>query len=220
MNHNNGLGDVSDGKLYDVNDMVKADTRGCQGCSACCHDMDIALNPYDIHQIKNHEKVSFEVLLEDSIELHEDGRLLLPYLKMSGKDYACSYLNEEGRCLIHGARPGICRLFPLGRYYEGSDFKYVIKPGECVKADLSKIKVKKWIGIGDYQNNKAFILQWHGFLKTLKWRVKFIHDEEALAGVRRDLLDTFYMAEIHESKNFYQWFEETLPVIKDRLGVL
>ncbi len=28
--------EISDGRLYGVNDMVKADCGGCAGCSVCC----------------------------------------------------------------------------------------------------------------------------------------------------------------------------------------
>ena len=31
--------EVSDGKLYGLRDMVKADCGGCEGCSDCCRGM-------------------------------------------------------------------------------------------------------------------------------------------------------------------------------------
>ena len=39
MKRNVSLEEISDGKLYTSNDMVKADCGDCQGCSACCHGM-------------------------------------------------------------------------------------------------------------------------------------------------------------------------------------
>ena len=33
------LNEVSDGKLYTSNDLVKAGCNDCQGCSACCESM-------------------------------------------------------------------------------------------------------------------------------------------------------------------------------------
>ena len=44
------LSEISDGKLYTGNDMVKADCRGCAGCSSCCQGMgsSIILDPLDI----------------------------------------------------------------------------------------------------------------------------------------------------------------------------
>ena len=44
------LNEVSDGKLYTSNDLVKAGCNDCQGCSACCESMadTIILDPFDI----------------------------------------------------------------------------------------------------------------------------------------------------------------------------
>ena len=33
------LDKITDGKRYQLSDMVKADCDDCKGCSACCHDM-------------------------------------------------------------------------------------------------------------------------------------------------------------------------------------
>ncbi len=35
MRRNIRLEEISDGRLYTANDMVKADCRDCEGCSAC-----------------------------------------------------------------------------------------------------------------------------------------------------------------------------------------
>ena len=46
---------------------------------------------------------------------------------MNNEKEACYFLNEEGRCSIHSFRPGICRLFPLGRFYEEEGFRYFLQ---------------------------------------------------------------------------------------------
>ena len=33
------LKEISDGKLYEANDMVKAGCDDCRGCSSCCRGM-------------------------------------------------------------------------------------------------------------------------------------------------------------------------------------
>lgn len=47
------LNEISDGKLYNSNDMVKADCGGCMGCSSCCQGMgnSIILDPLDLHRL-------------------------------------------------------------------------------------------------------------------------------------------------------------------------
>ena len=46
---------VSDGKFYQLGDMVKADCQGCAGCSECCRGMgtSIVLDPLDVHRISS-----------------------------------------------------------------------------------------------------------------------------------------------------------------------
>ena len=60
MIRNCSLEEISDGKLYSENDMVKTDTNQCQGCnSVCCHGMgdSIVLDPYDICRLCYHRRV-------------------------------------------------------------------------------------------------------------------------------------------------------------------
>ena len=53
MERNIDMREVSDGKLYDLEDMVRADCAGCAGCSACCKGMgsSIVLDPLDMHRL-------------------------------------------------------------------------------------------------------------------------------------------------------------------------
>ena len=39
MRREQTLEEISDGKLYDSNDMVKADCHDCEGCCDCCQGM-------------------------------------------------------------------------------------------------------------------------------------------------------------------------------------
>lgn len=163
------LNDISDGRTYSENDMVKADTAGCAGCHKCCTGMgsSIVLDPYDVWQIKIGLNKSFQELLNEGlVELNMVDGLILPNLRMN-EDERCSFLNEEGRCSIHKLRPGICRIFPLGRIYENGEFKYFLQKDQCVKDNRAKIKIKKWIDIDNIPENRRFINEWHSFIKNV-----------------------------------------------------
>ena len=146
MKRNIDIKEISDGKLYGPNDMVKADCRGCEGCSACCHGMgtSIVLTPLDIYRLEKELNASFGELMTKGVELNLADGVILPNLAMRGEKEACAFLNDSGRCTIHGARPDICRLFPLGRIYEEKGFRYFLQVYECEKKDRLKVKVKKW----------------------------------------------------------------------------
>ena len=216
----NILDEISDGKLYDIEDMVKADTCGCDGCSDCCKDVGdlVVLTPFDIYEMKNFLGVEFDELLGNKIELRENNKISLPYLKMQNKSKNCSFLNEEGRCTIHSKRPNICRLFPLGRVYKDNDFKYFLQIGNCPKENLQDVKVSNWVGIENYDENKRFILEWYNFIKALTFRLKFVYDEKEIEKVNQVLLDSFYRININD--DFYSVFFKSLPEIKNRLGII
>ena len=117
------LKDISDGKLYSSNDMVKVGCHDCNGCSACCCDMgeSILLDPMDVWRLERTLDRAFEQLLAGAIDLHVEDGLILPNLEngIIRDRTKMFFFNEEGRCSIHAFRPGICRLFPLGRNYDG-----------------------------------------------------------------------------------------------------
>ena len=72
MRRNVDLNEISDGKLYTSNDMVKADCYECQGCSACCRGMgkSIILDPIDLFHLKQATGKDFAGLLNQEIELN------------------------------------------------------------------------------------------------------------------------------------------------------
>ena len=76
--------EISDGKLYGPNDLVKADCGDCHGCFDCCRGMgqSILLDPLDIYRLTGNLKVTFEELLADKIELNVVDGLILPNLKI------------------------------------------------------------------------------------------------------------------------------------------
>ena len=54
MKRNVSLEEISDGRLYGEQDMVKADCHGCNGCHKCCTGMgnSVVLDPYDMRRMK------------------------------------------------------------------------------------------------------------------------------------------------------------------------
>ena len=220
MRSRNILEEISDGKLYDIDHMVKADTCGCSGCSDCCKDVGdlVVLTPFDVYEIANHLGVEFYELLGDKIQLRTNNKISLPYLKMQNKTKNCSFLDKDGRCMIHSKRPNICRLFPLGRVYKDNDFKYFLQIGNCPKNNLKDVKVRDWIGIENYNENKKFILEWHNFIKALTFRLKFVRDEKEIDEINKILLDNFY--NIKKEDDFYSTFAKILPEIKNKLGII
>lgn len=211
--------EISDGKLYELNDLVKANCNDCEGCSACCQGMgnSIVLDPLDCYRFIQNTNKTFEELLVDSIELNMVDGIILPNLKMAGTEEKCSFLNREGRCSIHSFRPGICRLFPLGRFYENNNFKYFLQVHECKKPNKTKIKVRKWIDTPDIKNNEQFILDWHYFLKELQNRMANTKEDNIIKGISMYVLKNIYIKPYDIDIDFYEQFNERLREAKKNL---
>lgn len=204
------MSEVSDGRFYTANDLVKADCGGCPGCSSCCRGMgsSILLDPLDIHRLCGGLHTDFSSLMADKIELNIVDSLILPNLKMAGSGEACTFLNADGRCSIHAFRPGICRLFPLGRFYEGHSFKYFLQVHECPKENKAKVKVKRWLDTPDLKKYEKFIGDWHYYLKDLQKEVEA--DPERIKQVSMELLNRFYIMPYDQGKDFYEQFYKRL----------
>lgn len=215
------LNEISDGKLYGLEDMVRADCAGCAGCSACCRGMgfSVVLDPFDVHRLVTGTGQSFEALLQRHLELNVVDGVILPNLKMAGENEACAFLNEEGRCSVHPHRPGICRIFPLGRLYEDGIFQYILQVHECKKGNRSKVKVKKWIDTPDAKNYDNYIAKWHYFLKKLQKIAK--EDEEGTAAktISMYVLRTFYLTPFSADNDFFEQFYVRLSGACDLFGL-
>lgn len=215
MKRDVSLEEISDGRLYGRNDMVKADCHGCKGCFKCCTGMgnSVILDPYDVYRLqKGLGKGLSELLGEGKVELSVTEGLVLPNLKMAGKDERCTFLNEEGRCSIHENRPGLCRLFPLGRFYENGDFKYFLQTGQCTDSNRTKIKVSKWIDTPDQVRNHEFICRWHSLLNRMEEEAAGAEDLENAKRLNMKMLQFFFMTPYETERDFYEQFEERLEV--------
>ena len=215
--------EISDGNLYTANDMVKADCQDCKGCSACCRGMgdSIVLDPYDVWQMSAGLGETFEELMKGKIALGVVDGMILPHLDMDDGTLGCPFLNEAGRCKIHAFRPGICRLFPLGRFYEEDGFKYFLQIHECQKKDRTKIKVKKWLGIANLKAYENYITSWHAFLKNCETALADLSAEEAKIlqiFILRTFYQTPYQAELAAGDAFYSEYEKRRELVRMKLN--
>ena len=231
MLRNVSLEEISDGRLYGLNDMAKLGCNDCSGCSSCCRGMGntIVLDPYDVWRLTGGLGVSLQQLLAGHLELNVVDGIILPNLKLAGDSEQCTFLNEAGRCSIHPSRPGICRLFPLGRYYEEDGFRYILQVHECEKQNRSKVKIRKWMDTPDMERYDAYIADWHAFLSKLRAKL----EKETLAGASSDaadeeassqdlaksismyVLQQFYLLLYDTSRDFYSQYEARMAAAKE-----
>lgn len=212
----NELRKITDGKFYELNDMVKVGCHDCEGCSTCCQGMgqSILLDPYDVYMLTTSLGKSFEELMEGPVELHVEEGLILPNLKMVGGEgqEKCSFLNDKGRCSIHSIRPGICRLFPLGRNYEGDRMNYFLLTNECPATNRTKMKVSKWIDATNVKQYQQFLIDWHKLTKAFRAEILESDDDVQSKNLTMLFLQLFYMKPYHKDE-FYDEFYERMRSI-------
>ncbi len=215
--------DISDGRTYDANDMVKLGVEDCNGCHACCCGTGETLNldPYDIYRLETGLNLDFRQLFAGHLELRVADGVIMPFLRMDKEltvthgelkvieKEACTFLNGNGRCSIHDHRPVICRLFPLGRLYEESGHKYILMENECHKERRIKIKIKKWLETPDFSKYDAYIDTWHGFITGITDRAATMPEEE-LKSINKAILENFYFTDYDVNRDFYGQFHERM----------
>ena len=213
---NKNLEEISDGKIYGLCDMVRVACNDCEGCHSCCEDMgdSIILDPLDVYLLQKNLGMTVESLLEKKIELRMVDGLILPNLMMNEKTNCCVFLNEKGRCSIHTFRPGICRLFPLGRIYEDDKLQYFLQSDGCVKQNRSKVKISKWLDTPELKKNQQYLIDWHSFRKKMETIISDMIDEKTVKTIVMFLLHTFFIQPYDVNKDFYLQFYERLEKIE------
>lgn len=206
------LEEISDGKLYELNDMVKADCHDCEGCCDCCTGMgdSVILDPLDVWRLCTNLGKTAEELFAGELELGVADGNILPHLRMTGKEERCVFLNEQGRCSVHAFRPGFCRLFPLGRYYENDTFKYFLQIHECKKQNRSKIKVRKWVDTPDLKRYEQYINDWHYFLLDVQEVLYNTEDTQLIKNLNLYVVNRFFIKPYETDKDFYEQFYQRL----------
>lgn len=211
------LNEISDGKLYTKDDYVRVTSEECKGCSECCRTVGdtILLDPLDIFNLSKATGKDFKGMMEDIIELRLVDGCILPNMMMQEDTDACGMLTPDGRCGIHKARPGFCRLFPLGRIYdEDGSFHYLIQTHECPYPEKGLVKVSDWLGYEDMEAYEAFNRDWHALVKSVGAYSEGCSDPEAAKKANWMLVRLFFERPYDLTADFYPQFYERLKLLQ------
>lgn len=212
------MDDISDGKLYTANDLVKADSLGCTGCHACCCHMgsSIVLDPLDVHHLSEALGKPAADLFDGPLALTLADKIVLPVIAMTADTDQCPFLDERGRCSVHAARPGFCRLFPLGRFYDGTGFSYFLQTGQCKKEHLAKVKVRQWLSVPNLKRYERFVCDWHYFLRDTAAASEGL-SPQLVKTLHSYILKSFYLTPYDPSEDFYSQFQSRLEQARQLL---
>lgn len=208
------LSEISDGKFYQVDDVVHCGTKGCKNCYACCAVTGdaVVLDPYDCAALCYACNVGFDALLERHIGLRPVDGLILPFVNKTvdqNGEEICVFLDDERHCMIYAARPGICRMFPLGRVYdaEARDFSYILQIHEC-EHRTEDVRIRDWLKIPQVERYEQFVKDWHFFMKDAEHVMHAHPEEDFVKKLCMAILNVFYRKPY--GTDFYGEFSERL----------
>ena len=224
------LKDIYDGNFYTSEDMVMVGCHDCEGCSDCCRQTGdtIILDPYDMYLLTKGTGKVFTDMIEKEIEIRLVDGLILPNLMQHHEengtpedvsDDRCPFLSAEGRCSIHAYRPGFCRLFPLGRFYEGDGFHYILQKDECSRTNRYPVRVRDWLEIPDLKAYEDFIRSWHSFCRKAGSASGML-TERSRDSVMRYVLQVFYVEPYRTKAEFRPQYERRMQICRKALAAI
>ena len=128
----------------------------------------------------------------------------------------CPFLSDAGRCTIHSFRPGLCRLYPMGRYYTEEGFRYILQKDECTDRPKTPVLLRDWLGIEDLPRYEAFVLVWHDFKKELQRPVPAL-TQRSRDSVLRYVLQIFFVHPYLTKQDFYPQFKVRMETCREAL---
>ena len=228
------LEDIYDGNFYSPDDFVMIGCHDCAGCSDCCRQTGdtIILDPWDMYMLSKGTGKVFTDMIEKEIEIRLVDGLILPNLmqhhessdaqdaqkKESPYDH-CAFLSEEGRCLIHAWRPGLCRLYPMGRCYEGDQFRYILQKDECSRQNRYPVKLRDWLEIPDLESYECFVRDWHRFLRQAG-NASAKLTEKSSDSVMRYILQVFFVEPYRTGRPFLPQYENRMRICRQALHAI
>lgn len=118
---------------------------GCKMCGSCCRHRDepIILTGYDVYNIAKGLGIEPADVVKEYTELYPGPDSYLPIVVLKERLDASCKLLRSGKCTVQENKPLVCRLYPLGRYSDGKEFKY-FKQNACLGKG-EEIRVGDWL---------------------------------------------------------------------------
>lgn len=120
-------------------------TFGCKMCGNCCRKRSeaIVITGYDLYNIAKANNMEATEALIKFTDCYRGTDSHLPVICLKERlDGSCSLL-RKGKCTVQKDKPVVCRLYPLGRFFDGKEHRY-FKQKACT-GNGETIKVKDWL---------------------------------------------------------------------------
>lgn len=198
--------------------------------TACCHDIQIVLTPYDIMILRKRLNIAAHEFIVQYTEPTFLEKTDMPgvQMKMTEEKSGCPFVSSEG-CAVYEDRPTACRYYPVGMadFHEGGQedakeekFFFLVKEPHCKGFE----EAKQWT-IGEWRTDQGLDVrdemnkEW---LRLIMRRKSFGHQATLSEAAQR----MFFMAStdmdhfrkfVFESSflDTYEVDQETIDTIKE-----
>lgn len=145
--------------------------KGLPCFTKCCANLNLVLTPYDVLRLKNRLNLSSETFLDRYTNSFVDEKYGVPVVKLKMNNHEtrrCPFVRPEG-CIVYEDRPGVCRLYPLGRaaskIYEmhpAGEYYFIVKEPHCLGLnEEQEWTVQEWLtnqGLDKYNTMNDFFM--------------------------------------------------------------
>lgn len=176
----------------------------CTGCGECCRHVKetVPVDSQDAFRITKHLMESGEdifcidqFLLEYAMPalLNECGYFVY-FLKSVGEDDACVFL-KDNRCMIHGAKPRACRLYPfMVEPNESGEHRYLYSRERTHHFRGPIVETRSWMKKNFPKEDRAFMQADYSKVRLIAMLLKEIPEDrttEAALHLQRLLYSEF-----------------------------
>lgn len=178
-------GHYNKNETYDIEMLEdKKVVTGCNSCGQCCRNRnDILLKPIDIYKMSKELNISPIQLINKYCEVYIGETSKLPVVSVKFRDNLfdkttiCPFLKKVNEktyhCRIHNSKPGVCKIYPLGRINSGNDNEtmYFKQPITCVKKeDQKEYTFEEWLG-EDYKLQEDFFAEFYEIVNYIDKKI-------------------------------------------------
>jgi len=149
----------------------------CKSCGKCCKQRkDILLTPYDVYRLARYLCRTPEEIIKSYCETYEGHSSHLPIVRIIPQppENSCPFLRNR-KCVVHAAKPVLCRVFPLARINRGKETaEYYYGDGPSCGHEIGTTTVRDWIAdVASDESERAGTV----WATTLRRIVPALHDE-------------------------------------------
>ena len=157
----------------------------CAGCGDCCRGReDIVLSGYDLWRIAHSLRLPPAVVVRSFCRQYigtDSGMPVVRLKPLKGEKSSCPFLYHS-KCTIHGAKPLVCALYPLGQSIdEDGTVHYFQQPTSC-GGQVIRAKVSDYLDNYAIQQREPLDVLWAQTCLALSRRVQALTAADPIRG--------------------------------------